>query len=118
MRNDIAEMANESGVEVGGGEKDIKATFCISKRVGVAVMAGQDIIDDGKRGMTSANNEAVAILGLEWGGFWNHLDFLEEDSKGTGKSGMRNMRHCTGQTRKRSAIGQVETHLNSYYHGR
>ena len=68
--------------------------------------------------MTSANNEAVAILELEWGGFWDHLDFLEKDSKGAGKLGMRNKGHCTRQTRKRSAIGQVETHLNSYYHGR
>lgn len=40
MRNDIAKMANEGGVRVGGGEEDIKATFGISKRVGVAVMAG------------------------------------------------------------------------------
>ena len=52
------------------------------------------------------------------GDILRHLDFLEEDSKGTGKLGMRNKGHCTRQTRKRSAIGQVETHLNSYYHGR
>ncbi len=118
MRDDIAEVTNEGGVEVSGGEEDIKATFGIGKRVGVAVMAGQDIIDDGKRGMASTNNEAMAVLGLEWGGFWNHLDFLEEDSKGAGKLGMRNKGHCARQTRKQSAIGQVETHLNSYYHGR
>ena len=47
-----------------------------------------------------------------------HLGFLEKDSKETGKSGMRNKGHCTRQTRKRSAIGQVETHLDSYHHGR
>lgn len=50
------------------------------------------------------------------GDILGHLDFLEKDSKGTGKLGMRNKGHCTRQTRKRSAIGQVETHLNSYYH--
>ena len=46
-----------------------------------------------------------------------HLDFLEKDSKETGKSEVRNKGHCTRQTRKRSTIGQVETHLNSYHHG-
>ena len=52
------------------------------------------------------------------GDILRHLDFLEKDSRGTGKLGMRNKGHCTRQTRKRSAIRQVETHLNSYYHGR
>ncbi len=52
------------------------------------------------------------------GDILRHLGFLEKDSKETGKLGMRNKGHCTRQTRKRSAIGQVETHLNSYYHGR
>ena len=116
MGNDIAKVANEGRVGVGGGDEDIKATFCIGKRVGVAVMAGQDIIDDGERGMTSTNDDAVAILGLEWGGFWNHLGFLEKDSKETGKLRMRNKGYCTRQTRNGSAVGQVETHLNSYYH--
>ena len=40
MGDDIAEVANEGGVRVSGGDEDIKATFGIGKRVGVAVMTG------------------------------------------------------------------------------
>ena len=69
MGNDIAEVADEGRVGLSGGDVDIEATFGIRKRVRVAVMAGHDVIDDGERGVTSANNEAVAILVLEWEGF-------------------------------------------------
>ena len=72
MRDDIAEVANDIGVAVNGGDEDIEATFGIGKRVRVAVMAGQDIIDDGERGMTSADDDAVAVHELGWGGFWEH----------------------------------------------
>ena len=40
MRNDIAKVAYEGRIRVSGGDEDIKATFGIGKRVGVAVMAG------------------------------------------------------------------------------
>lgn len=40
MRDDSAEVANDLGVAVNGGDEDIEATFSIGKRVRVAVMVG------------------------------------------------------------------------------
>ena len=74
-------MTNNLGVGFNGGDEDIKATFSIGKRVRVAVMAGQDIIDDGERGMSSTDDDAVAIHELRWGGFCRHWDFLGKDSR-------------------------------------
>ena len=120
--NLVSELS-EDRVPGNGKEKDdVITTLVVGKGSDVDTRVGKNFVDLHNTLWQSTEdhtmNEHRWGLSIEWpeglGKGWVEVVLERGEEK---KLGTRNKGHCTRQRRKRSAIWQAETHLNSYYHG-